>query len=163
MILNSHIDYWPQIRDIYIGGIKTQHATFEIIDNIRDYNYWLSSKIEDSCLVYKTKDNIIAGWSSLSPVSSRAVYAGVAEVSIYVDTKRAGRGIGSQLLEALINYSEKHNFWTLQSSIFPENESSIALHEKFGFRKVGYREKIAKLDGIWRDNYLFERRSTLIL
>jgi len=153
---------WDKIKAIYINGINTQNATFERVENIKDYASWISSKIEDSCFVVEF-DKEVVGWASLSPVSSRCVYSGVAEVSVYVDPTVGGKGIGSRLLGALVDYAENHNIWTIQSGIFPENESSIALHQKFGFRKVGYREKIGKMDGVWRDNVFFERRSTTIV
>ena len=99
------------------------------------------------------------GWTALSPVSSRCVYAGVAEVSVYVATNARGKGIGEMLLNELIKQSESNEIWTLQSGIFAENQNSIKLHEKCGFRIVGYREKIGKKDGVWKDNVLMERRS----
>lgn len=153
---------WDKIKAIYINGINTHNATFERVENIKDYAYWISSKIEESCFVYELDDEVV-GWASLSPVSSRCVYSGVAEISVYVDPTVGGRGIGSQLLSTIIDYAEQNNIWTIQAGIFPENESSIALHQKFGFRKVGYREKIGQMDGIWRDNVFFERRSKTIV
>lgn len=162
MLSKASIEYWNEIREIYKRGIETKNATFETVDNLQDYAYWLSSKIEDSCFVYSIEDTI-AGWAALSRVSSRCVYSGVAEVSVYIDPEKSGNGLGSILLNALIEYSENNNIWTLQAGIFPENNGSIALHEKFGFRKVGYREKIGKMDGMWRDTLLFERRSTKII
>ena len=99
------------------------------------------------------------GWTALTPVSSRCVYSGVAEVSVYVATDARGKGIGKTLLTELIQQSEENGIWTLQSGIFAENEGSIKLHEKCGFRLVGYREKIGKKNGIWKDNVLMERRS----
>jgi phosphinothricin acetyltransferase len=101
----------------------------------------------------------IAGWAALRPVSNRAVYAGVAEVSIYVAPDHQGRGVGTQLLTALVEASEQAGFWTLQAGIFPENVASIALHRKCGFRIVGRREKLGQMDGVWRDVVLMERRS----
>src|SRR5918995_1207844 len=99
----------------------------------------------------------IEGWAALSPVSSRPVYAGVAEVSVYVGREARGRGLGRSLLEALIEESERHGVWTLQASIFPENASSVALHRACGFRVVGTRKRVARLKGRWRDTVLFER------
>lgn len=163
MIFRASKDYWKEIKTIYIDGIETNNATFQLAENIKDYSWWLSSKIENSCFLFKTEEAKIAGWSALSPTSSRRVYAGVAEVSVYVDLNNLGCGIGSKLLQELINFSKKNNIWTLQAVIFPENKSSIVLHEKFGFRKVGYREKIGKMHGQWRDTILFERRSKSLL
>ena len=104
-------------------------------------------------------DNKTAGWIALSPVSSRCNYSGVAEVSIYIHQDFSGLGFASKLMEQLIEESGQNGIWTLQSSVFPENLASVKLHEKFGFRKVGFREKISKMDGIWRDTILFERRN----
>ena len=104
-------------------------------------------------------DNETAGWIALSPVSSRCNYSGVAEVSIYIHPDFSGLGFASRLMEQLIEESGQNGIWTLQSSVFPENLASVKLHEKFGFRKVGFREKISKMDGIWRDTILFERRN----
>lgn len=104
----------------------------------------------------------VLGWAALSPVSSRCVYAGVAEVSIYVSQSSQGKGIGSKLLKSLIEISEQHGYWTLQSGIFPENVASPKLHSKHGFRQVGRRERIGKMDGVWRDTILLERRSSKV-
>ena len=107
-------------------------------------------------------DRSVLGWAALSPVSSRTVYAGVAEVSVYVGEQARGRGVGLALLEALVVESEREGIWTLQASIFPENEVSIALHRKCGFREVGRREAIGCMDGRWRDTVLMERRSAVV-
>jgi phosphinothricin acetyltransferase len=105
---------------------------------------------------------LVIGWAALSPVSTRAVYAGVAEVSVYVATASRGQGVGGALLERLVEESEKNGIWTLQASIFPENVASIGIHKDCGFREVGTRERIGKRDGIWRDTILLERRSKLV-
>ena len=104
----------------------------------------------------------VIGWAALSRVSSRAVYAGVAELSIYVGERSRGQGVGSALLAALITASEKAGIWTLQAGIFPENQASLALHKKHGFREVGRRERLGKLHGLWRDVMLLERRSAIV-
>jgi phosphinothricin acetyltransferase len=104
----------------------------------------------------------VLGWAALTPVSGRCVYAGVAEVSVYVAEKARGKGVGKKLLAALVTESEKHELWTLQAGIFPENEASIQLHIKSGFRMIGTRERIGKMNGEWRDTALLERRSKLI-
>ena len=106
-------------------------------------------------------DNEISGWAALSSVSARAVYSGVAEVSVYVGNKYREQQIGTKLLESIIHESECHGYWTLQSGIFPENSASIAIHKKSGFREIGYREKVAKMNNVWRNTILFERRSTV--
>ena len=102
------------------------------------------------------------GWAALSPVSDRCVYGGVAEVSVYVGQNHKGKGVGKLLMQHLIEHSESEGFWTLQSGIFPENKGSIRLHEKVGFRYLGKRERVGKLNGTWKDNLLFERRSKVI-
>jgi len=153
---------WQSVKSIYIEGILTNNATFEQPENIKDFEDWIKSKIPMACFVAEDQQQILA-WSSLSPVSSRCVYAGVAEVSVYIASASSGRGWGKKMLQSLIDYAEQHNIWTLQASIFPENEASIALHKKLGFRAVGYREKIAKQNGHWRNTIFFERRSTTIL
>ncbi len=152
---------WPAVKAIYIAGIRTGQATFETVENVTTFEAWYASKIAESVIVY-TKEERILGWGTLSLVSSRAVYAGVAEGSVYVDVEAQGLGVGTKLLEALITYSENNDIWTLQASIFPENKASIALHEKNGFRVVGYREKIAKQYGVWRNTFFMERRSSLL-
>ena len=104
----------------------------------------------------------IAGWAALSPVSTRRVYRGVAESSVYVAESFRGLGYGRSLLEALIACSEQYGIWTLQAVVFPENLATIALHKRCGFREVGRRERIGKLNGVWRDTILLERRSQRI-
>lgn len=106
MLLISRITDWKEIKSIYQKGIETSNATFETVEDLKDYKHWLSSKIEDSCFVYQIENQVI-GWSALSTVSSRCVYSGVAEVSVYVDPESKGKGVGSHLLNALIDYSEK--------------------------------------------------------
>jgi phosphinothricin acetyltransferase len=108
------------------------------------------------------EDESVVGWVALTPVSGRCVYAGVAEVSIYVDAHHQGMGIGMKLLEEVIRESEHQNLWTLQAGIFPENKASLKLHEQCGFRQIGYREKIGKMKNVWRDTVLLERRSKSI-
>ena len=111
---------------------------------------------------FARQGEIVIGWAALSPVSRRKAYAGVAEVSVYVSQDHRGTGIGRQLLDALIAQSEKHGIWSLQAVTFPENAGSVALHRRCGFREVGRRERIGKLDGAWRDTILLERRSQRI-
>jgi len=115
-----------------------------------------------NCRIVAVKEQQIIGWAALSPVSSRCVYGGVAEISVYIAKNARNLGVGTLLLEQLILESEKEGIWTLQSGVFPENTGSIKLHEKTGFRYIGKREKIGKLDGKWKDNLLFERRSKKI-
>ncbi len=147
---------WDAVARIYKEGIATNMATFE--KEIPSWETWNQSHLKTGRIVAKMK-NEIAGWAALSAVSSRCVYGGVAEVSVYVSANYRGKNIGFLLLEKLIHESEKNGIWTLQSGIFPENIPSIKIHQKVGFRQIGYREKIGQLDGVWKDNLLFERRS----
>lgn len=150
---------WKQVLEIYKQGIETGDATFET--NTPDWIYWNKNHI-DSCRIIAEIDTKVIGWAAISAVSSRKVYAGVAEVSVYVSTKFSGKKIGSTLLEKLINESEKNGIWTLQSSIFRENIPSLKIHKKLGFRKIGYREKVGKMNETWRDTVLLERRSSKV-
>lgn len=147
---------WDAVRNIYKDGIDTGIATFET--QVPDWKAWDAKFLKKCRLVAEEKGKVL-GWAVLSPTSKRWVYRGVAEVTIYVDTKCTQKGIGSVLMASLIKVSEKEKFWTLQSVIFAENKISIHLHEKFDFRIVGIREKIAQRDGIWKDTVLMERRS----
>ena len=140
-------------------GIATGIATFET--TVPEYSAWNSAHMA-SCRLVATDGDTLMGWAALSPVSSRCVYGGVGEVSIYIGADFRGRGVGKQLMKALIMVSEAENLWTLQSGIFPQNEGSIRLHEKMGFRYLGKRERIGKRDGIWYDNLLYERRSNVV-
>jgi phosphinothricin acetyltransferase len=159
----ASINDWPYIRRIYLEGIRSGHATFEKEENVtQDGAAWFSSKLDG--LIFKAVDEVdeILGWAALSSVSDRCVYAGVAEVSVYVAGNARGRGVGSLLLAHLIEASEKAGIWTLQAGIFPENVSSLKLHEKLGFRTVGIREKLGELNNTWRDVAFLERRSDKI-
>lgn len=147
---------WPVVRAIYEEGIATGHATFET--NTPDWTAWDAAHLPD-CRLVARQDGQIIGWAALSPVSSRAVYLGVAEVSVYVAAAARGRGVGRALLTALIAASETAGVWTLQAGIFPENEASVALHLSCGFRVVGRRERLGLHHGVWRDVLLMERRS----
>jgi len=147
---------WKAVSEIYKEGILTGFATFET--EVPSWDQWNSNHIAVCRLVARYEDQIL-GWAALSPVSSRCVYGGVAEVSVYVAKNARGKQIGEQLLRELIAQSEKEGYWTLQSGIFPENTASIGLHKKCGFRKIGFRERIARLNGVWKDNILMEKRS----
>ncbi len=149
----------PTIRAIYREGIATGHATFET--NVPEWAVWDKSHLPNCRIVTRLKEQVV-GWAALSPVSSRCIYAGVAEVSVYVAASTRGLGAGKVLLRALIEESEGAGIWTLQAGIFPENVASIALHKSCGFREIGYRERIGQLDGVWRDVVLLERRSRLV-
>jgi phosphinothricin acetyltransferase len=150
---------WPDVRRIYLEGIATGHATFET--DAPSWERWHSAHLTCARLVIRAGGDV-KGWAALSPVSSRRVYAGVAETSVYVAPESRGQGIGRALLAALIQAAETNGIWTLQASIFPENRASIELHKALGFREVGRRERIAKRDGVWRDTLLLERRSAIV-
>lgn len=150
---------WPRVRDIYLEGIATGHATFEI--EAPSWEWWNAAHLPFARLVARHAGDIV-GWAALSPVSQRCVYGGVAEVSVYVSSASRGAGLGRVLLCALIEASERNGIWTLQAGIFPENTASIALHLVSGFHEVGRRERIGKLNGVWRDTILLERRSKTI-
>ena len=148
--------HWPEVRAIYEEGLAGGQASFET--TVPDWCEWDASHLAHSRLVARDGERVI-GWAALSPVSRRAVYAGVAEVSVYVAGRARGRGIGRRLLEELIRVSEAEGIWTLQASIFPENRASVRLHEACGFRLLGRRERIARHHGVWRDTVIYERRS----
>jgi len=149
---------WETVRTIYEEGIKTGDATFEL--DVPEWESWTKAHLPECRLVAK-KNDVVIGWAALCPVSGRCVYSGVAEVSVYVAASARGVGVGKKLLQALIQESEKCGIWTLQAGIFPENIASIAIHKTCGFREVGFREKIGKMHGRWRNVILMERRSTL--
>ena len=150
---------WPAVRSIYLEGIATAQATFETDAPSRED--WNASHHQFGRLVAREADRVV-GWAALSPVSRRQVYSGVAEVSVYVTGDSRGQGVGRALLDQLISESEQNGIWTLQASVFPENAATIALHKRTGFREVGRRERIGKLNGTWRDTLLLERRSKQI-
>jgi L-amino acid N-acyltransferase YncA len=148
---------WESVQRIYNDGIATKNATFQI--QAPDWNDWDQAHRKD-CRFIASIENQVAGWAALSNVSSRCVYWGVAEVSIYIDSHFRGMGVGDMLMKQLIAESENSGIWTLQAGVFPENKASIALHLKNGFRIMGTREKIGKMDQTWRDVTMLERRST---
>lgn len=150
-------DDWPAVRAIYLEGIATGNATFET--EAPPWEPWDAKHLAKPRLVFR-EQGTVAGWAALSRVSMRACYAGVCEVSVYVAGAFRGRGIGSRLLGAIVEQSEAIGIWTLQASIFPENEASVQMHLRHGFRVLGRRERIAKLNGVWRDTVLMERRSS---
>jgi len=150
---------WEDVRAIYLEGIATGNATFET--EAPNWNAWNDSHLNFGRLVARSGQSVL-GWAALSRVSSRRVYFGVAEVSVYVAASARGEGIGRMLLIRLIEEAEHRGIWTLQAGIFPENTPSIALHKSCGFREVGRRERPGKLNGVWRDVVLLERRSTTV-
>lgn len=150
---------WPAVRRIYAEGIATGKASFET--GIPDWPAWDADHLRGGRLVAE-RIGEIAGWAALMPVSARACYRGVAEVSVYVAGAARGAGVGRALLEALIAASEAVDIWTLWSSIHTDNPASVALHRRCGFRMIGRREKIALRDGVWTDTYNMERRSGVV-
>ncbi len=150
---------WEQVRAIYLEGIATGHATFEL--DAPAWEHWNAAHMRDCRLVARAGAQL-KGWAALSPVSSRCVYAGVAEVSVYVGQAFRGEGVGKALLEALIAASEAAGIWSLQAGVFPENGASVAVHLRCGFREVGRRERVGKMHGRWRDTLLLERRSRIV-
>lgn len=147
------------MRRIYLEGLATRQATFQT--EAPAWEAWDAGHRPTCRLVCEAERDVL-GWAALSAVSARPVYAGVAEVSVYVAGTAQGRQVGSRLLGALVEASESEGLWTLQASIFPENTASLALHARLGFRVVGRRERIGQLDGVWRDTLLLERRSPRI-
>jgi phosphinothricin acetyltransferase len=152
-------EHWPRVREIYLEGIAGGHATFET--TAPSWEEWDAAHHAFARLVASIGGRI-HGWAALSRVSARQAYRGVAEVSVYVAKSSQGRGYGRALLASLITESERNGIWTLQASIFPENLPSLALHEAAGFRVVGQRDRIARLQGVWRNTMLLERRSFVV-
>ena len=147
---------WGQVSAIYAEGIATGNATFET--EVPGYDRWASARVP-GCSIVACDGATIAGWGALSPYSGRRVYSGVAEASVYVGEGYRGAGVGTALLHALIERSEEAGFWTLQARVFPENEASIAMCKRQGFREVGVLRRLGRMNGAWRDVLLLERRS----
>jgi phosphinothricin acetyltransferase len=149
-------EHWPAVEAIYADGIATGDATFETATP--SWQAWDEGHLP-CCRLVAVLEGRVLGWAALSPVSRREVYRGVAEVSVYVAGGHRGRGVGSLLMRSLVDASEAAGLWTLQASVFPENRATLRLHEAFGFRVLGRRERIARQHGRWRDTVLLERRS----
>lgn len=158
-IRNIEKENYSYVAEIYRQGIETGIATFQ--NDVPGWDSWDKSHLQN-CRIAAFENDVMTGWAALTQVSGRCVYAGVAEVSVYVATNFRGKGVGEFLLNNLVTQSEQAGFWTLQSGIFAENTGSIRLHEKCGFRKIGYREKIGRRDGVWKDNIIMERRSKIV-
>lgn len=152
--------HWPEVRAIYEQGIATGNATFET--QAPEWEAWDRAHLAHSRLVALADAGTVLGWAALSPVSSRCVYGGVAELSIYIAAAARGQGVGRQLLQALIADSETHGIWTLQAGTFEENAASIGLHTQAGFRVIGHRERIGQHHGVWRNTVQMERRSSTV-
>ena len=165
MSMNFKIRYMtpsdgPEVLKIYQEGIATGSATFET--KVPTWAEWDKAHLRDARLVAEDADGKLMGWAALSPGSVREVYAGVAEISIYVAESYRGKQVGIALLHRLIAESENAGIWMLTATIFAENTASIALHRRCGFRLVGRRERIAQLNGEWKDTVIYERRSALV-
>lgn len=149
-------DDWPAVKAIYEQGIATRNATFDT--EAPAWEAWDAAHLAEPRLVAE-RDGEVVAWAAVSPTSRRPAYAGVVENSVYVDESARGQGIGRQLLDELLAQTEAAGIWTVQTSIFPENTASLALHQACGYRVVGTRERIGELDGTWRDTVLLERRA----
>ena len=154
--------HWPEVEAVYAAGIATGHATFET--TTPSWEAFDAGHLADHRVVCLDRAGRVLGWAAVGPVSARAVYAGVVEHSVYVAPEARGRGVGGALLDGLVRSTEAAGIWTLQSSVFPENGASLALHRAAGFRQIGIRRRIARmtagpLAGQWRDTLLLERRS----
>ncbi|MGD9570006.1 MAG: N-acetyltransferase family protein [Sedimentibacter sp.] len=159
-IRTMKIDDWNSVVDIYMQGISTKKATFQT--EVPEYYDWDKGHLKIGRLVAVDNNDQVIGWIALSPTSSRCVYKGVVEVSVYISESCRKNNVGYELINRVIEETEKEDIWTLQSGIFSINEASIALHKKCGFRIVGIREKIGcNSDGIWQDTVLMERRSKI--
>lgn len=148
-----------EVLEIYRQGLATGEASFET--QVPDWPTW-QAKYLPACRLVRVDATNLQGWAALAPVSPRDCYRGVAEVSIYVGRRHTGKGIGNELMAALVEASEQHGIWSLYSSIFPENEATRRLHLRHGFREVGIRERIARHNGRWRNTLILERRSTRV-
>lgn len=146
---------WPEVAEIYLQGINTGNATFQT--EIPSWANWDQSHSQHARLVAQRNGKLL-GWVALAPISARAVYRGVAEVSIYVAQQARQLGVGHHLLAEIIKLSEANGYWTLQAGILAENQASLSLHRNLGFREVGYRERLGQLNGVWRNVILLERR-----
>jgi phosphinothricin acetyltransferase len=150
---------WPAVRAIYLEGIATGNATFET--DAPSWEAWDAGHLTHSRFIASDGTSVL-GWGALSPTSRRQAYAGVAEISVYVGREHRGYGIGKALLQAMIQESEQNGIWTLQAGVFPENLATVALHKGCGFREIGRRERVSKLNAVWRDTVLLERRSATV-
>ena len=152
-------EHWPEVCRIYTEGIATGNATFET--DVPSWEAWDRSHLPGHRFVATRKGDVL-GWVAAGPVSDRCAYSGVVEDSVYVSAVARGQGVGRLLLEWLVRSTEEAGIWTIQTGIFPENEASLRLHEGAGFRVVGCRERLGRLNGTWRDVLFLERRSKLV-
>jgi L-amino acid N-acyltransferase YncA len=152
-------EHWPEVARIYADGIATGNATFET--EVPSWERWDASHLARHRFVAH-RDGRVVGWVAVGPVSDRCVYGGVVENSVYVAESARGTGVGRMLLERLVASTEAAGIWTIQTGIFPENQASRRVHERAGFEVVGRRKGLGKLNGVWRDVLLLERRSTVV-
>jgi L-amino acid N-acyltransferase YncA len=152
-------EHWPEVARIYAEGIATGDATFET--DVPSWERWDEAHLSTHRFV-ALRDGELVGWVAVLPVTDRCVYGGVVEDSVYVDERARGLGVGRLLLERLISATEEAGIWTIQTGIFPENQTSLRVHERVGFEVVGRRKRLGKLHGVWRDVLLLERRSSLV-
>jgi L-amino acid N-acyltransferase YncA len=151
---------WPACRQIYEEGIATGQATFETV--APDWAAWDAAHLAAGRMVARDAEDRVIGWAALSPVSDRCAYEGVAEASIYVAASARRQGVGGALMRALLDAADASGVWTVQAGVLVENRASLALAERTGFRTIGIRERIGRLDGTWRDVMLLERRSSVV-
>ncbi len=151
--------HWPEVKAIYKSGVATGNTNFSLA--FPDWDGWNKTHVKN-CRLVATENATVLGWAALTAITDQCVFAGVAEVSIYIAADARGKGIGKQLLKAVIDESERNNFWTLEARIFPENLASVRIHQENGFRIIGNRERIGQLNGVWRDTLLLERRSSKV-
>lgn len=158
-IKKLQLQHWPEVARIYGQGIATGDATFET--EIPTWESWNSSHLAEHRFI-ATSSGKVVGWVAIAPVSERCVYGGVVESSVYVSAEAQGTGVGTSLLECLIESTERAGIWTIQAGMFPENVGSVRLHQRAGFEIVGRRKRLGKLNGEWRDVLLTERRSDAV-
>lgn len=150
---------WNSVREIFVEGIRTANATFRT--EAPSWDEWNDDHLTNCRFVAK-QNGAVVGWVAFTSISTMCAFSGVVEVSIYIASTAAGMGVGSKLLQHIIDSSEQKQIWTIQAMIFPENIASLNLHKKFGFEEVGTRKQIGRLNGIWRDVVLLERRSNMV-
>lgn len=159
-VVDLEAEHWPEVARIHSEGIATGHATFET--SVPTWEAWDEAHLDDHRFVAIGDGGSVLGWAAVSSVSDRCVYGGVVECSVYVTKTARGQGVGGLLLAELVASTEAAGIWTIQAGIFPENEASIRVHGRAGFEVVGRRRRLGKLNGVWRDVLLLERRSPII-
>ena len=150
--------HWEAVRTIFVEGILTNNATFTSLSEVPSWNDWSKNHLIHSRFVAVYNDKVV-GWSALTPYSEKYSYRGVAEVSVYVALEEKDKGIGKKILQKLVATSEENGIWTLHARVYPENEASIHIHKQLDFFDIGTMKKAGKIDEIWRDVIILERRS----